>query len=157
LLTRLSQFTAQIIKFSLKGFTFTALSILGLYRLGNANVSQATVKIMKAGAQSVPVVGDILSGSIKTVAIYASLIKNASGVAALITIIACVFVPFVKIAAIALSYKITAVISQPMGEKQISDCIACASDVLMLFLGVLAMLTVVFICTVLIFLSLSGG
>lgn len=157
MLTKLNEFLLQIVSWALKGFSIVALGIMGLYRFGNATSLQTAFKMAKVGAGAIPVVGDILSGSMQTVAVFGSLIKSGIGLAVAILIIVCVFTPFMKILAIVFACKAVATITQPMGERGISECIDTAGNIISMMLGVIIMMIVIFLSMVFIFVSLSGG
>ena len=64
----------------------------------------------------VPIIGGFASDSV-------DMIKNGIGVLGVIVIIVLLALPLIKMLAIAVVYKITAIITEPLGNKQVSECL----------------------------------
>lgn len=71
----------------------------------------------------IPIVGGFAADSMDMVISCTAVIKNSIGVFGLIIIIAMMAVPLLKLLAVALIYKITAALVEPIGNKVISDCL----------------------------------
>jgi stage III sporulation protein AE len=69
----------------------------------------------------VPIVGGFAADSMDMVLSCTGIIKNSIGILGLIAIITLLIVPLVKLLAIALVYKVTAALVEPIGNKVISD------------------------------------
>ncbi|MCI8631107.1 MAG: hypothetical protein HFG67_02385 [Firmicutes bacterium] len=72
----------------------------------------------------VPIIGGFASDSVDMMLSCVNIIKNGVGILGVIVIIAVLLVPLIKILAIAVVYKITAIITEPLGNKQVSECLS---------------------------------
>jgi stage III sporulation protein AE len=71
----------------------------------------------------VPIIGGFAADSIDMVLSCTEIIKNSVGIFGLIVLISIIAVPLIKLLAIALVYKVTAALVEPIGNKIISDCL----------------------------------
>lgn len=71
----------------------------------------------------VPIVGGFAADSMDLVLSCSAIIKNSIGIFGLLIIITLMTIPLIKLLAIALIYKITAALVEPIGNKVISDCL----------------------------------
>lgn len=71
----------------------------------------------------IPVVGGMLSDALEAVVGSSLLIKNAVGVAGVIVIFILTALPLLKILALAFVYRLSGALIQPIGEKQMADCL----------------------------------
>ena len=69
----------------------------------------------------IPIVGGFTSDTIELFLMCMETIKNIVGVFAVISLIATAIVPLIKILMIALIYKLTAAVTEPVSESKISD------------------------------------
>lgn len=71
----------------------------------------------------VPIVGGFAADSIDLILSCTTIIKNGVGIFGLIIILTLLIIPMVKILAAAIVIKLTAVITEPIANKTISDCL----------------------------------
>lgn len=71
----------------------------------------------------VPIVGGFAADSIDLILSCATIIKNGVGIFGLIIILTLLIIPMIKILAVAIVFKITAIITEPIANKTISDCL----------------------------------
>lgn len=71
----------------------------------------------------VPIIGGFASDSVDMMLSCINLIKNGVSILGVIIILVILAVPLVKMLAIAAIYKITAIITEPLGNKQVSECL----------------------------------
>ena len=71
----------------------------------------------------VPIIGGFASDSVDMMLLCVNIIKNGIGVLGVIVIIVLLALPLIKMLAIAVVYKITAIITEPLGNKQVSECL----------------------------------
>jgi len=101
----------------------------------------------------VPVVGRMFSDAADTVVTASMLVKNAIGIAGVVILLLLCAFPAVKILTLALIYRVSAAVMQPLGDSPITECLetigktlvyvfaALATVGLMFFLAVTIMLT----------------
>jgi stage III sporulation protein AE len=105
----------------------------------------------------VPIVGGFAADSIDMVLSCVGIIKNGISIFGVILIVVLLAIPLIKILAIAFVYKITAIIIEPIGNKQVSNCInemgnSVISMAVILFLGAL-----MFLIFLTIIIGIGGG
>ena len=105
----------------------------------------------------VPIVGSFAADSIDLILSCTSIIKNGIGIFGLLIIITLLTIPLVKILAVAVVYKITAIIIEPIGNKTVSDCLnevgnSIITLAIILFLG--AMMFLIFLAIII---GIGGG
>ncbi|MGI6727805.1 MAG: stage III sporulation protein AE [Anaerovoracaceae bacterium] len=132
------------------GFGLTVFS--GLTAIQGLVTKSADGMLIKTAKYSVdnfiPIVGGFAADSMDLVLNCTTIIKNGIGIFGLLIIIALIAVPLIKLLAIALIYKITAALVEPIGNKVISDCLNELGNTVItlgviLFLG--ALLFIIFI------------
>ncbi len=105
----------------------------------------------------IPIIGGFASDSLETVISCIGLIKNTVGLIGIIIIISLLVMPIVKMLAIAVVYKITAMISEPITDNKISDSlneIGTAAITMTVVLGAGAFMFLIFIT---ILMNMGGG
>ncbi|NLW43838.1 MAG: stage III sporulation protein AE [Syntrophomonadaceae bacterium] len=91
-----------------------------------------------------PIIGGYLSDALETAAGYVVLLKQAVGIMGLLTIFGiCVF-PVLKIAVIALIYKVSAAVVEPLGDSRISQVLEVMGNHLLLVLAAVAAVGLMF-------------
>lgn len=111
----------------------TFLTIRGVTAKG---IDEFTIKTARFAVDTfIPVVGGCLSDAVSTVAGYTGLVKNAIGTLGLIIIIIIGVFPIIKLAIMAIAYKFTAAVIEPISNKKIVNCISSAGDALALIIS----------------------
>ena len=107
-----------------------------------------TGKTVKFAINSLPVVGKYLSDATDTVMSCSFLIKNTAHAAVLTVILFICIVPVLRIFALALLYRLTAVIVEPISDKRITNCIVEISKSMIYVAAVAAAVALMFMITV---------
>ncbi|MCI9596382.1 MAG: stage III sporulation protein AE [Firmicutes bacterium] len=105
----------------------------------------------------VPIVGGFAADSIDMVLSCAGVIKNGIGVLGIIIILCLLVIPVVKILAIAVIYKLTAILTAPIATKQIAgslDEMGSAVITMAVILGLCALMFLIFLTIII---SIGGG
>lgn len=131
----------------------TFLGVISVQGLTSSVTDGLTIRTAKYITGSfIPVVGKALADATDTVISASLLVKNAIGLVGVIIILFLCAFPALKILTLALIYKVTAAIMQPLGETPIVECLdaigksmiyvfaALASVGLMSFLAITVML-----------------
>lgn len=132
---------------------------VALYGLQSFGVPVADGLISRTAKQSiniVPVVGSTLSQVSDMVLSSGAMIKNAFGIGVIITLILLTLFPVIKIAVIALIYKVAAVITEPIADSRIVDCLSNIGDVCFLLLGTVVLVLLLLIGSIAITLYLTN-
>jgi stage III sporulation protein AE len=91
-----------------------------------------------------PVIGGYLSDALETAAGYVVLLKQAVGVLGMLTVFGIFVFPILKIGVIALIYKVSAALIEPIGDARISQALEIMGNHLLLALATVAAVGLVF-------------
>lgn len=121
----------------IQGIVMTVfVAFLTIRSITTKTMDEVTLKTAKFTVDTViPVVGKSLSDAISTVAGYSLLIKNAVGTLGLIILILIMLMPIIKLFIMAMIYKLTGALIQPISDKKIVNCITSAGDSLILIMS----------------------
>lgn len=101
----------------------------------------------------IPIVGGFAADSLDMVMSCMGMIKSGIGIFGVLAIVTVLSVPIIKLAAIALIYKLTAAAIEPLGDEKVTDCMNEMGNAVMI-LAVLMFLTALMF---LIFISMIIG
>ncbi|RXZ78271.1 stage III sporulation protein AE [Paenibacillaceae bacterium] len=105
----------------------------------------------------VPVVGRMFSDAADTVLSASLLVKNAIGIAGVVILLFLCAFPAVKILTLALIYKLTAAVLQPLGESPIITCLSTIGKTLIYVFAALAAVGLMFFLAVTILLTAGNA
>ncbi len=135
------------------GICFTVfLSFLTIQGITAGSFDSISIRATKMTVSGyVPIVGSYMSQGFDLIMTSAILIKNAVGLSGILLLLGIVLAPIVKIIVFSLALKLTAAITQPIGDTRISDflttmnksfgmLVACLLSVVFMYLVILALL-----------------
>ncbi len=132
-------------------------SISAAYGLSTPSLDAVSAKTVKFAVGSlVPVVGSFLSDTLDTVISGTRLMKNAVGVAGMITMVTMCLIPVIKIFIVQLIVKAGASLCEPIADKKISSMLWEMSESIMSIFAVVVMVMVLFIINIGIILLVTG-
>lgn len=141
------------------GFVVTLFS--GLTAVQGIVTKSADGMLAKTARYSVdnfiPIVGGFAADSIDLILSCSTIIKNGIGIFGLIIIFTLLIVPLIKILAVALIYKITAIIIEPIGNKTISDCLNEVGNTVITLAVILLLGAMMFIIFLAVIIGIGGG
>lgn len=105
----------------------------------------------------VPIVGGFAADSLDLVISCTTIIKNGVGIFGLIIILTLLIMPMIKILAVALVFKITAVVIEPIGNKTISDCMNEVGNTVITLAIILFLCAMMFTIFLAIIIGIGGG
>jgi stage III sporulation protein AE len=121
------------------------IGIITIRGISSKTIDQVTVKTAKYVVDNaVPIVGKSLSDAVSTVAGYSLLLKNALSSVGLVIIIIIIMFPVLKLLIMALIYKLTAALIEPISDSRLVDCINAAGDSLILIMSCVISISVMF-------------
>ena len=142
---RMAKFFGQMAQISL-GFFLTIfvgmVTLRSLYASVLDKVALRTTKFITDNA--IPVVGKMFSDTIEVAAGYVIMIKQALGIFGVVIIMGMLIFPLLKIAAIALIYKVSAAVAEPMGDAKTAAILEVMSTHLLLMLAAVASVGLMF-------------
>lgn len=121
------------------------VGVVSIRGMTSKTLDVVTAKTAKYAVDNfIPIIGKCLSDAISTVAGYSLLLKNALSALGLIVIIAIVAFPIIKIFVMAMLYRFTAAMLEPISDKRIINCISSAGDSLILVMTCLLSVSIMF-------------
>ncbi|MDD2621158.1 MAG: stage III sporulation protein AE [Syntrophomonadaceae bacterium] len=155
---KLSKFCGQMAQLSL-GFFLSVfvgfITLRALYASVLDKVALRTTKFVTDNA--IPVVGKMFSDSVEVAAGYVVMIKQALGVMGVIIVFGIIIFPLLKVAALALIYKITAAVVEPLGDAKTAAVLDIMSSHLFLMLAAVASVGLMFFIMIAIVAGMSNG
>ncbi|MGI5908338.1 MAG: stage III sporulation protein AE [Christensenellales bacterium] len=130
------------------GIIFTVfVGIMTLQGMNAAALDGITIRTAKFTIdKAIPVVGGYMSDTVDTLLGCSLIVKNAAGVTGLVSIVAVLLTPLIRLLAVALSLKVAAALVEPVSDKRLSECMdSVSSTVTMLFVAVLSVGAMFFI------------
>ena len=105
----------------------------------------------------VPIVGSFAADSMDLILSCTTIIKNGIGIFGLLIILTLLIVPMIKILAVALVFKISAVVIEPIGNKTISDCLNEVGNTAITLAIILFLVAMMFIIFLSVIIGIGGG
>lgn len=138
------------------GISLTAFTVfLTVQGVTSATYDGLSFKAAKyAISNSVPIIGGFLSGGFDLMIAGSVLIKNALGSCSLLLLVSAILVPFVQLVVFSLFLKLTAAVTEPVGDGKISGFLTSLSGTVNYFIaGILAVAFMYFITLLLLICS----
>ena len=104
----------------------------------------------------VPIVGGFAADSVDMVLSCIGLIKNGISIFGVIIILALLAVPLIKMLVIAVIYKITAIVTEPLGNKQTSECLNQMGNSVITMAVILFLTSLMFLIFITIIIGIGG-
>ena len=148
-ITKLIEFARQALKWS-SGILLTVyIGLLGLQSFSFSFASGVAGKTVKyAICNFIPLVGAVLSDSVEAVCASAVMVKNAMGIAGVLSLLSICASPLIKLLVISLLYRFAAGIAEPVTDKRIVNLLSeLAGNITQTFV-ILLMVCVMFIISV---------
>lgn len=156
-LTKLSGFIKQICTWGIGLILTVFIAIVSVQGTMGAVVDGVTSKTAKfALGTFIPVVGKYLADAADTVVGCTLVIKNASGLIAMIGIIIICLAPLLKILAVVVLYRLASAIVEPISDKKITSCLSDMANSLTFLLGITASVSLMFLIAVTVVISTTN-
>lgn len=148
-LTKLSGLIKQICSWGIGLILTVFIAVVSIQGTMGAVVDGVTSKTAKfALGTFIPVVGKYLADAADTVVGCTLVIKNASGLIAMIGIIIICLAPLLKILALVILYKLSSAVVEPISDKKITTCLSDMANSLIFLLGITAAVSVMLLIAV---------
>ncbi|PYG86813.1 stage III sporulation protein AE [Ruminiclostridium sufflavum DSM 19573] len=148
-LTKLSGFLKQICTWGIGLILTVFIAVVSIQGTMGAVVDGVTSKTAKfALGTFIPVVGKYLADAADTVVGCTLVIKNASGLIAMLGIIIICLAPLLKILALIILYRLACAIVEPISDKKITNCLSDMAGSLTFLLGITAAVSCMFLIAV---------
>ncbi len=155
---RVARFFGQLAQISLGFFLTIFVGIVTLRAVYASVLDKVTLRTSKfITDNAIPVVGKIFSDTIEVAAGYLLMLKQALGIFGVIVVFGIIVFPILKVAAIALIYKISAAIVEPLGDVKTAALLESLSKHLFLILAAVASVALMFFIMIAIVAGMSNG
>jgi stage III sporulation protein AE len=156
-LTKLSGFIKQICTWGIGLILTVFIAVVSVQGTMGAVVDGVTSKTAKfALGTFIPVVGKYLADAADTVVGCTLVIKNASGLVAMIGIIIICLAPLLKILALVILYRLASAVVEPISDKKITNCMSDMASSLTFLLGITAAVSVMFLIAITVVISTTN-
>lgn len=154
---RMAKFFTQIAQISLGLFLTMFVGFFTLRALYASVLDKVTLRTTKfVTDNAIPVVGKMFSDTIEVAAGYVVMLKQALGIYGVIIIFGIVVFPVVKVAVIALIYKVASALAEPLGDGRTAGILEIMSAHLFLMLAAVAAVALMFFIMIAIVAGLSN-
>lgn len=137
----LKNFTMGIFAIMLTLFT----AFLGILGLGSATINGLTIKAAKSAAGIfIPVVGRTIADVMDSVIGTSLILKNGIGMFGMVVLLLICVVPAVKILILAIMFRLTSALTEPLGNKELADALGKMAGIITMFFAFVAVAGIFF-------------
>jgi stage III sporulation protein AE len=155
---RLGRFFRQAAQLSLSLFVTVFVGIITLQAVYVSSLDKITLRTTKfVTDNAIPVVGKMFSDTIEVAAGYVAMLKQGLGLLGVLIILGLILYPLLKIAAVALIYKISGAIVEPMGNSKTAAVLESMSSHLFLILSAMAAIGLMFMVMIALLVGMANG
>ena len=131
------------------GFVLTLfIGVMSVQGVTGGVADGVVLRTAKYSADLIPVVGKFFKDAVELVVTSGLLLRNALGLIAILALVLICLGPLVKILAMILTFRISAALVEPLGEKALANSLQDMAKSLVFILGALASVTIMFFITV---------
>ena len=149
-LGRFAELAETVISWILKTMLVGIVGMNLIQGLISPVIDQVRRSGLQKGLESIPGIGSTIGGMAEIVVSALTLIRNGIGVTGAVICVVICLVPVIQIAVMALRYKLTAALLEPVSDKRVIGCIAGAGDGAVLLLKTVYTSAVLFLITIVI-------
>lgn len=143
-------------EWAIKIILWIFVAVFGIQSFGLPVVDGLISRTAKQTINIVPVIGTSISEISDIVLGCGTLIKNAFGIGSIIAIVFVAILPVIKIGIIALLYKISAALIEPISESKLVNCLSNVGDICFLLLGTVLVVVLLFVIAIALTLYLTN-
>lgn len=119
--SKLSELGRQVITFIISGALTLFIGIITIYGLGS-KIDGLTIRTAKFAVDKlIPIVGGFLSDAVEAVVGCSAILKNGLGFIGLLVLLFICILPVIKILVLLFTYKLIAVVIQPIGSSNLVE------------------------------------
>lgn len=156
-LSKFAEFLEMIVNWSLKTLTASIIGINVIQGLLMPAIDSVKRSVLLKSGEAIPMIGDLIGGSTEIVLGTAVLIKNGIGVVGMIICLIVCLPPLVQMGVTALMYQLVSAVAQPISDKRMVNCIGSVADGSKMLLKITATIGILFLLTIAVVASTTGG
>lgn len=131
------------------GFILTLfIGVMAVQGVTGGVADGVVLRAAKYSADMIPVVGKFFKDAVELVVTSGLMLRNALGLIAILAIAIICLGPLIKILAMILTFRISAALVEPLGEKALADSLQDMAKSLIYIFGAVASVTIMFFITV---------
>ncbi len=155
---RIARFFTQAAQLTLAFFLTLFVGVLTLRSVYASVLDKVTLRGAKfVTDNAIPVVGKIFSDTVEVAAGYVVMLKQAMGIFGVLIILSLILIPLLKIAAIALIYRVSSMLAEPLGDGKTAAILESMSTHLFLMLAAVAAVALMFLIMIAIIAGMANG
>lgn len=155
---KMAKFFTQIAQMSLAFFLTVFVGVLTLRALYASVLDKVALRTTKfVTDNAIPLVGKMFSDTVEVAAGYMVMLKQALGIWGALMVFLTVLYPLLKIVAIALIYKVSAAVAEPLGDSRTAAILEIMSTHLFLMLACVAAVALMFFIMIAMVAGMSNG
>ena len=136
ILGKFAELLRQCISWAMKGAAMAFMLLLSLQKIGGGAMNGLAAKTAKIAVSAVPVVGNVMGGTVETAAAVAGTLRSGTLVAAAVFLLILCIPLVMKLLVILLVFRLTAAAAEFICEERLVECISAAGEYTGLLLGV---------------------
>ena len=156
-LSKFAELMETIISWSLKTLSAGIIGLNIIQGLLTPAIDSVKRSLVLKGGEALPIVGDAIGGAAEVVLGTAVLIKNGIGVAGMIICLVMCLVPIIQIAITSLMHQLIAALIQPVSDKRMVNCVSSVADGSKILLKIVFTTGVLFLITIAVVATTTGG
>lgn len=156
-LSKFAELIETIVSWALKTLLAGVISLNLIQRLLSPAIDSVKRGVLIRGGESIPLIGDIVGGGTEVVIGTAVLIKNGIGIAGMIICLVICITPIIQMGVTSLMYQVISALIQPISDKRMVNCISSMAEGSKMILKILFTTGILFLLTIAIVASTTGG
>ncbi|MGI5911722.1 MAG: stage III sporulation protein AE [Syntrophomonadaceae bacterium] len=155
---RMAKFFTQMAQISLGFFVTIFVGFISLRAIYAATLDKIALRTTKfVTDNAIPVVGKMFSDTVEVAAGYVMLVKQALGIYGVLVICGIIIAPLLKIVAMAVIYKLSAAIVEPLGDSRTAAILEVMSSHIFLMLATVAAVALMFFIMIAIVVGMTNN
>lgn len=156
-LSKFAELLETIVNWALKALMAGIVGLNVIQSLISPAIDSVKRSLVTKSGEALPVIGDVIGGATEIVLGTAVLIKNGIGVAGMLVCLAVCLTPIIQMAVTTLMYQLVAALMQPISDKRMVNCVSSMADGTKMLLRVIVTTGVLFMLTIAVVATTTGG
>ena len=156
-LTKFAELIETIVSWTLKTLLAGVVGLNVMQGLLSPAIDAVKRSLITKGSGAIPIIGDAIGGAAEVVLGTAVLIRNGIGVVGMIVCLVICLAPLIQMAVTALLYQVIAALIQPVSDKRMVDCVSSVADGSKMLLRIVFTTGVLFLLTIAVVATTTGG
>lgn len=156
-ISRFAEFLETVVNWALKTLMAGVVGLNVIQGLITPAIDSVKRSLVTKSGEALPIIGDVIGGTTEVVLGTAVLIKNGIGVAGMLVCLVVCLAPVIQMAVTALLYQLVSALIQPISDKRLVNCVASMADGTKLLLKIMIATGVLFMLTIAVVATTTGG